>query len=239
MPPSRSGPDPVEPAQGPFNTGSEINEARNPSPASPAATPMAPVTSAGAVVSAAYRSLPAATKVPTMPAGSAALADIHPGSAASAPGFGSPRHCRAASSSRSTPSAILIQDTAADGSADPPKPALASAVNTPVATAMPATQPSRKPTLVPPAFAARSIRIAAMIGIGLIATPTASGSRSPMISFIASSDPGQVTRPPAPTVIRGRITVGGSGRLRGLRGDDREVGVGLVGEAGDHREDLR
>src|SRR3982751_6155630 len=78
MPPSRSGPDPAEPAQGPFNTGSEINAARNPSRASPAATPMAPVTSAGAVVSAAYRSLPAATKVPTMPAGSAALADIGP-----------------------------------------------------------------------------------------------------------------------------------------------------------------
>ena len=56
----------------------------------------------------------------------------------------------------------------------------ASSVNTTTATTMPSTQPMRKPTLVPFAFGESSMRIAAMIGIGLIAIPSARGRMSPM-----------------------------------------------------------
>jgi hypothetical protein len=46
-------------------------------------------------------------------------------------------------------------------------------VKTTVATTMPTTQPSKNPTLVAPALGASSIKIVAMIGTGLIATPRA------------------------------------------------------------------
>ena len=57
-------------------------------------------------------------------------------------------------------------------------------MNNPVATTIPATQPIRKPALVRPALAENSIRIAAMIGIGEIATPMARGRMSPITPFI-------------------------------------------------------
>ena len=53
-------------------------------------------------------------------------------------------------------------------------------MNSTTATTMPSTQPSRNPMLVPFAFGDSSMRIAAMIGIGLIAMPSASGRMSPM-----------------------------------------------------------
>ena len=56
----------------------------------------------------------------------------------------------------------------------------ARTVKTVAAMMMPTTHPSRNPALVPPALGASSIRIVAMIGTGLIATPTASGRISPM-----------------------------------------------------------
>ena len=55
-----------------------------------------------------------------------------------------------------------------------------SSVKTVTATTMPSSQPTRNPTLVPFAFGESSMRIAAMIGIGLIAIPIASGRISPM-----------------------------------------------------------
>jgi hypothetical protein len=53
-------------------------------------------------------------------------------------------------------------------------------VNNTIAITMPASQPRRKPTLVTFALAESNIKIAAMIGIGLIAIPTANGKISPM-----------------------------------------------------------
>ena len=55
-------------------------------------------------------------------------------------------------------------------------------MNTVRATTMPATQPSKNPTLAPLAFGDNSIRMAAMIGIGLIMIPSASGRMSPITS---------------------------------------------------------
>ncbi len=57
------------------------------------------------------------------------------------------------------------------------------------ATTMPATQPTRNPMLVPLALGDRSMRMAAMTGIGLSATPSARGRISPITS-------------PTPTSIR-------------------------------------
>ena len=55
-----------------------------------------------------------------------------------------------------------------------------SASTTSVTTTIPATQPSRKPVLVAVAFRESSMRITAMIGIGLIATPTANKRTRPI-----------------------------------------------------------
>jgi hypothetical protein len=75
----------------------------------------------------------------------------------------------------------LIQDAAADGWLSPlPRSRVpARSRNTVVAPPMPRIHPARNPPLVPPALGARSIRMTAMIGMGEIATPTASGRRSP------------------------------------------------------------
>jgi hypothetical protein len=45
---------------------------------------------------------------------------------------------------------------------------------------MPVIHPRRNPTLAPFAFGDSNIKMAAMIGTGLIATPTARGKISPM-----------------------------------------------------------
>src|SRR6478752_7967909 len=106
------------------------------------------------------------------------IAAIHLGSATGAPFFGRLRHWRTPSSSRSTPRTILIHEEVVDGPSlvsNPTASATSSRIVIPSTT--PATQPTRKPTLVPPARGERSIRITAMIGTGLIATPTARGSR--------------------------------------------------------------
>ncbi|MCP2315677.1 hypothetical protein APR12_001010 [Nocardia amikacinitolerans] len=49
---------------------------------------------------------------------------------------------------------------------------------------MPATHPTANPLPAPAAFFDRIMRIAATIGIGEIATPTASGSNSPRTVLI-------------------------------------------------------
>jgi hypothetical protein len=66
----------ARPTMKPLRTGSEMNEARKPIRASPAPMPTRPVTTASAAVSATYRSLPPSARSPTMPADSAAVADM-------------------------------------------------------------------------------------------------------------------------------------------------------------------
>ena len=101
------------------------------------------------------------------PAVKLSIADIHFGSAGSDPGFGRPRHCRAASRAAARPSPSLTQDAAVDGSPLLPRSACRPAAGTAVvAPAIPTSQPSRNPALVPPAFGASSIRMTAMIGMG-------------------------------------------------------------------------
>jgi len=118
-----------------------------------------------------------------LPAVNLSIADIHFGSSACFPGAGLLRHCFTLSASSNRPSSSLTQDAAVDGSPPELMPVVvASQTKIVVATTMPAIQPIRKPKLVPPARGAKSIRITAMIGTGLIATPTARGSRSPMTS---------------------------------------------------------
>ena len=73
-----------------------------------------------------------------------------------------------------------------------------STVNAVTAMTTPATQPARNPMLVDLAFGDSSMRIAAMIGIGLIATPNASGRMSPMT-------------PPMPTPVGAIPLVGPAG----------------------------
>ena len=103
------------------------------------------------------------------------IADIHFGIAACSPAAGRPRHCFTAKNSNRAPKMILITPWTGEepeasrcGSTDDSK------VNT-IAMTMPASQPSRKPTLVVFALGDSSIKIAAMIGIGLIAIPIANG----------------------------------------------------------------
>jgi hypothetical protein len=59
-----------------------------------------------------------------------------------------------------------------------------SRVNKTMATTMPTSHPIRNPTLVPFARGDSSIKIAAMIGIGLMAMPTAKGRISPITSLM-------------------------------------------------------
>jgi hypothetical protein len=63
----------------------------------------------------------------------------------------------------------------------------AIAISTPRPPAMPAIQPSRNARPFERARSEKSIRITAMTGMGLIATPTASGRISPIAS--PTSDP--------------------------------------------------
>jgi hypothetical protein len=61
------------------------------------------------------------------------------------------------------------------------------------ATTMPQIQPSMNPTLVAFAFGDSNIKIAAMIGIGLIAMPSARGRISPITDPISTSSIGVAT----------------------------------------------
>src|SRR5215467_10822230 len=94
----------------------------------------------------------------------------------------------------------LSQDAPTDGWVLPPRStAPAIATTTTVAATIPTTQPSRNPALVRAAWGANSTRITATIDIGLIATPTASGIRSPMTAPMApprGTYPGGLTLTP-------------------------------------------
>jgi hypothetical protein len=85
-----------------------------------------------------------------------------------------------ASAIDATPSRSLSQEMRTEGPAAEPSDAPARSATSGVTTAMPMTQPTMKPLLAARACVAKSIRITAMIGAGLIATPSASGNSSPM-----------------------------------------------------------
>src|SRR6478609_11839589 len=68
----------AKPTMNPFNTGSEMNDAMNPSRSSPASRPRIPVTMARAAVNAIYSAESPAANGATLAADSAAVADIGP-----------------------------------------------------------------------------------------------------------------------------------------------------------------
>ena len=81
----------------------------------------------------------------------------------------------------------MIPCTGLDASESGPGNRDDKSVNTVTATAIPSTHPARNPTLVARARGESSIKIAAMMGIGLIATPSANGRICPMTSFMDAS----------------------------------------------------
>ena len=83
-----------------------------------------------------------------------------------------------ASPKKSTPMTILIQPLVVDS--PPSDDSSPNASTIAPATDKPMTQPERKLTLLLVALAVKSIKITAMIGTGLIATPTALPRMSPM-----------------------------------------------------------
>ena len=109
------------------------------------------------------------------------IAAIHFGMTPAAPRAGRLRHCLAASSRSRAPSTSLMTDDTVDGVPSDELSAWPTRRRTTTVTmTMPATQPSRNPVLVVAGRRDSSIRMTAMIGIGLIATPIAKGSKSPM-----------------------------------------------------------
>ena len=104
------------------------------------------------------------------------------GSAAVSPSFGRFRHCRCAAETSNRPSTSLIVDTESSGCPllCERSCVLATISRTIVPPSTPTIQPSRNVELLARARFENSIRITAMIGIGLIAMPSASGSRSPI-----------------------------------------------------------
>ena len=112
------------------------------------------------------------------------MACIHFGVSCSPP---RPRHCFTPNARSNTPNASLIHDTVADGSPSESPSLLDRSTKITVATTIPSIQPSANPTLVLPARLDNNIKIAAMIGIGDTATPTARGNRSPMTDPMPTS----------------------------------------------------
>ena len=113
------------------------------------------------------------------------MAAIHLGSSASSPGPGRPRHCFTAISSRSAPTISWMVPTTGreppvSGSGRIPP----SRVNATTATPMPTTQPPRKLSPRGRGLGDISIKMVAIIGIGLMATARASGRMSPMTAFM-------------------------------------------------------
>ena len=111
----------------------------------------------------------------------ASIVAIHFGMGASTPGAGRLRQLRSASTSSTTPSTTCTVDEPSDA-LESVATLLASAIAYATATTTPSprTQPSRNAGPFVLARSENSIRMTAMIGIGLIATPTAYGSTSLM-----------------------------------------------------------
>src|SRR5271165_7339135 len=106
---------------------------------------------------------------------------IHLGICGCSSPCGRPRNCRAATSSSRTPRTILTQLTQVAGDPDLPAPADPDRDNT-IAPTMPRpiSQPRTKAGPLTLALRLVSMSTTAMIGIGLSAIPTASGSDPPM-----------------------------------------------------------
>ena len=115
-----------------------------------------------------------------LPALNESMVVIHPGIVGSSPGFGRPRHCLPASARNSTPNTILNQSCVVEDvlPAVEEPPATTSTITFTVTS--PATQPTANAGPLLRAFGVPSIRMTAMIGMGLSATPIARGSRPPM-----------------------------------------------------------
>src|SRR6516164_7510655 len=143
-----------------------------------------------------------------LPKVSESIVLIHLGSSAATPGLGRSRHCRTASPSSNTPKTSFSTDDTVDGFPVEVLPAWPTSRNTTtVTTTIPATHPARNPVLVLAACRDSSIKMTALIGIGLSATPSPSGSRSPITA---------PTPPPSPLRLDGH---GGAwaGWLHGAR----------------------
>src|SRR5271166_883806 len=134
---------------------------------------------------------------------------IHFGICASSPPCGLRRNWRAATSSSRTPSTILTQLTQAAGDPDLLAPPVPATARTMAPTMLrPSSQPRMNAGPLTLALRLVSMSTTAMIGIGLSAIPTASGSDPPMALPIA---------PPWRAVVAGgRPGWGGLGCADGL-----------------------
>ena len=108
------------------------------------------------------------------------IACIHFGIAASSPGFGRPFHCFTPSAMAPRPSSRTTMSPSDGPLASSVAPVASRRRKTSsVTSVMPATQPTRNAGPLTRALTENSIRMQAMIGMGLIAIPIASGSRLP------------------------------------------------------------
>ena len=108
------------------------------------------------------------------------MAAIHFGTAGSTPGFGRPCHCFHAITRNSRPSSKNTTATAVDVPESASSASLATSSTMTLTTTSARTQPTAKARPLERAFGVPSMRMMAMIGTGLIATPIADGSRSPI-----------------------------------------------------------
>ena len=126
---------------------------------------------------AAERATPNPSDLPTL---NWSIVCIHFGISGSIPALGRLRHCPAAITRNSTPISSLITSTAVDEPESVSSEPLATSTTTTLTTTSPTTQPTANAEPFDLARGVPSIRMTAMIGTGLIATPTADGSRSPI-----------------------------------------------------------
>ena len=121
---------------------------------------------------------------------------IHFGISGSSPFLGRDLHCLAAIATKSRPSARVTQLTpSALALSASSAPELTSRTMTLTATSPP-THPIANAGPLVRALGVPSMRMTAMIGTGLSATPTADGSRSP-IAWVSTLRSSQVRRSPA------------------------------------------
>jgi hypothetical protein len=109
------------------------------------------------------------------------IAAIHFGISGFSPGRGRPRHCLTATESRSSPNSNTTTSTVVLVSLLESAPPATNSTMTDTATS-PSTHPAAKADPVERARGVPSMRITATMGIGLSATPTAEGNRSPIAS---------------------------------------------------------
>jgi hypothetical protein len=114
-----------------------------------------------------------------LPAVKRSMAAIHFGIGGSTPFMGRACHCLTATASSTRPKTSLITSTAVEVSSLVSAPPASSSTST-LTTTSPTTQPTANAGPFERARGVPSIRITAMIGTGLRATPMADGSWSPI-----------------------------------------------------------